>query len=189
MRSGGCSAGSSRALRLDPFALPARFCGERCRRPTSGCGTSSFIVSAWWCGVRSPACAWRSTCRSRTFAGVAIRVLTGEGGATVAVVLEHKDPGAGAAAVCHLRSRRSLRRMARLGQRARPAALVAEDEGGLREAYARMGGVRVERVRPRRRRRSAIRKRRPTMFLRRRPGKVSSETPVHRGEREIIARN
>ena len=25
MRSGGCPAGSSRALRLDPFALPVRF--------------------------------------------------------------------------------------------------------------------------------------------------------------------
>ncbi len=67
--------------------------------------------------------------------------------------------------------------------------LVAEDDGVLREPFARMGGVRVDQVRPRRRRRSALKRRRPTMPLRRQPGKLTEATPVHRGEREIIARN
>ena len=35
MRSGGC-AGSGRDLRLDPFGLPVRFCGERCRGRWAG---------------------------------------------------------------------------------------------------------------------------------------------------------
>jgi hypothetical protein len=52
-----------------------------------------------------------------------------------------------------------------------------------------MGGVRIERLRPRRRRRSALKRRRPTMPLRRQAGKLTDATPVHRGEREIIARN
>lgn len=41
---------------------------------------------------------------------------------------------------------------------------------------------------PRRRRRNAIRDRRPKFLVRRRVG-VARELPVHRAEREIIARN
>jgi len=59
----------------------------------------------------------------------------------------------------------------------------------LREPFLRMGGVRVNDVRPRRRRRSALKGRRSTMSLRRAPGKITEDTPVYRGEREIIARN
>ncbi|MFI4971845.1 MAG: hypothetical protein ACHP7H_04140, partial [Hyphomicrobiales bacterium] len=67
--------------------------------------------------------------------------------------------------------------------------LVAEDDGVLREPFARMGGVRIERLRPRRRRRTAMKRRRPSMPLRRQTRKLTDATPVHRGEREIIARN
>ena len=67
--------------------------------------------------------------------------------------------------------------------------LVAEDDGVLREPFARMGGVRIDAVRPRRRRRSALKRRRASMPLRRMTGKLTDATPVHRGEREIIARN
>ena len=67
--------------------------------------------------------------------------------------------------------------------------LVAEDDGVLREPFARIGGVRIEEVRPRRRRRSALKRRRPALPLRRRTGKLTAATPVYRGEREIIARN
>jgi hypothetical protein len=67
--------------------------------------------------------------------------------------------------------------------------LVAEDDGVLREPYARMGGVRIDDMRPRRRRRSALKRRRATMPLRRMTGRLNDATPVHRGEREIIARN
>ena len=41
----------------------------------------------------------------------------------------------------------------------------------------------------RRRRRTAIARRRPSRLLRRRPGKLPETPVVHRGEREIIARN
>jgi hypothetical protein len=67
--------------------------------------------------------------------------------------------------------------------------LLVEDEGGLREPFARMGGLRIDSVRVRRRRHNAIRRRRPSMPLRRRAGKLTDATPVYRGEREIIARN
>jgi hypothetical protein len=52
-----------------------------------------------------------------------------------------------------------------------------------------MGGVRIARVRPRRRRHSALKRRRPSMPLRRKAAKLTNKTQVHRGEREIIARN
>jgi hypothetical protein len=41
----------------------------------------------------------------------------------------------------------------------------------------------------RRRRRSAIRKRRPSILMRRKPGRHIGLSAVHRDEREIIARN
>jgi hypothetical protein len=59
----------------------------------------------------------------------------------------------------------------------------------LREPFARLGALRVEAPTWRRRRRSAIAKRRPSRLMRRRPGKLPSTPIVHRGEREIIARN
>ena len=67
--------------------------------------------------------------------------------------------------------------------------LVAEGDGSLREPFARMGALRIEAPTWRRRRRSAIAKRRPSRLLRRRPGKLPATPIVHRGEREIIARN
>ncbi len=67
--------------------------------------------------------------------------------------------------------------------------LLVEDEDGWREPFARLGQVRLGRVRPRRRRRSAVKRRRPSMPLRRARGQLTAATPVYRGEREIIARN
>jgi hypothetical protein len=52
-----------------------------------------------------------------------------------------------------------------------------------------MGEVRLGTPLPRRRKRSTLRTRRPSIFLRRKPGRRLSGAPVHHGEREIIARN
>jgi hypothetical protein len=67
--------------------------------------------------------------------------------------------------------------------------LLVEDGDGWHEPFARLGSLRVSRVRPRRRRRSVLKRRRAMMPLRRARGELSAATPVHRGEREIIARN
>ena len=189
MRSGGMPAGSSRALRLDPFTLPARFAAsdavadERVRHVELY--RERVVVRRSLGGMRMAL-----NMPVSAFAGVAIRVLAREGEApAVSVTLEHKDPSLALPLFVSRRSRRSLRRMARLGQCAGLPLLVAEDDGELREPFARMGGVRVGTVRPRRRRRSALKRRRPTMPMRRPTGKLTEATPVHRGEREIIARN
>jgi len=44
-------------------------------------------------------------------------------------------------------------------------------------------------VRPRRRRRNVLSKRRPSILTRRKPGGSIEAMSVYRGEREIIARN
>jgi len=68
--------------------------------------------------------------------------------------------------------------------------LIVEADGRVREPFARLGGVRVGATVARRRRRSALRARRPSILLRRKVGRpLETAAPVHRGEREIIARN
>jgi len=190
MKSGGLSAGSSRALRLDPFSLPARFAAtdaaadERVRHVEL---TRERVV------VRRSLGGMRMALNMPVlaFAGVALRVVVGEGNAeaTASVTLEHKDPslvlplfesGEAGEAFAEWRAWANV-----LGL----PLLVAEDDGMLREPFARIGRVRVDQVRPRRRRRSALKRRRPSMPLRRQPGKLTEATPVHSGEREIIARN
>jgi hypothetical protein len=125
------------------------------------------------------------------FAGVAIRLTAGEDGqpGTVSVVLEHKDPGLALPLFVSVEADDAAAQWRTWANVLGLPMLVAEDDGKLREPFARMGGVRIARVRARRRRHNAIKRRRPTMPLRRKRGKLTDATPVHRGEREIIARN
>jgi hypothetical protein len=122
------------------------------------------------------------------FKGVAIRVTMGEGDAAVTVVLEHKDPGLALPLFVSTEADEAFAEWRSWGN-VLGLPLLVEEDGALREPFARMGGVRLERVRPRRRRRSALKRRRPTMPLRRGVTRLTDATPVYRGEREIIARN
>jgi len=188
MRSGGLSAGSSRKARLDPFSLPARFAAvdaaadERVRHVELY--HERVVVRRSVGGMRMAL-----NMPVSVFVGVALRVMKGDDGAVASVTLEHKDSslslplfdsGEAGEAFAEWRAWANV-----LGL----PLLVAEEDGMLREPFLRMGGVRVNDVRPRRRRRSALKGRRSTMSLRRAPGKITEDTPVYRGEREIIARN
>jgi hypothetical protein len=66
--------------------------------------------------------------------------------------------------------------------------LVSDADGSLRKPFTEIGAVRAEPPLPRRRRRNALRARRPSILMRRRVTRVAP-TAVYRGEREIIARN
>ncbi len=189
MRSGGMPAGSGRALRLDPFSLPVRFAAsdaaadERVRYVELH--RERVMVRRSLAGMRMAL-----NMPVSAFAGVAIRLMPGEGGAhdSLAVVLEHKDP---ALALPLFESAQADEAFAewRAWGNVLGLPLLVEEDGALREPFARMGGVRLEQVRPRRRRRSALKRRRPAMPLRRGVAKLTGATPVYRGEREIIARN
>jgi hypothetical protein len=67
--------------------------------------------------------------------------------------------------------------------------LVVEDDGSLREPFRRLGRIGLGAPSPRKKRRAAIRWRRPSILMRRKPGRPSVQPQVHRGEREIIARD
>jgi len=190
MRSGGLPAGSSRALRLDPFSLLARFAATDA---VADEGVRYVELHRERVVVRRTLAGMRISLNMpvSAFTGVAIRVVTREGeiGPIVAVVLEHKDPslalplfisGETAEAFAEWRTWANV-----LGL----TLLIAEDDGVLREPFTRMGGVRVGEVCPHRRRRRALKRRRPSLPLRRRTGRLTAATPVYRGEREIIARN
>jgi len=189
MRDGGCPAGSSRALRLDPFSLPLSFAAsdaaadERVRHVEL---TRDRVV------MRRSLAGMRMALNMpvSAFAGVAIRLnpAAGESQATVSVVLEHKDPSLVLPLFVSAEADDAFAQWRAWGN-VLGLPLLVEEDGALREPFARLGQLRIEGVRARRRRHNAIKRRRPTMPLRRKAGKLTEATPVHRGEREIIARN
>jgi hypothetical protein len=190
MRSGGCPAGSGRAMRLDPFALPVRFAAsdaaadERVRHVELH--RTRVVVRRSLRGMRMAL-----NMPLSAFAGIALRLWPGADGmaAAIAVVLEHKDPSLALPLFVSLDTDDAMAEWRSWGKVLGLPLLLAEDGGGFREPFARMGGVCVAPVRPRRRRRSGLHKRRPSILMRRQPGRPVGAAPVHRGEGEIIARN
>ncbi len=183
-------AGSSRVERLDPFALPLRFemsdgtADERVR--VVELHRERVVLRRALRGIKMavnlPIAAYR---------GVAIRMEppAGEAQGAVAVVLEHSDP---ALSLTLYRAADGTDIVAEWQSWARVLAmplLVAEADGRLREPFERIGALRVAAPIRRRRRRGALKGRRPSLPLRRKPGRLPATPIVHHGEREIIARN
>ena len=73
------------------------------------------------------------------------------------------------------------------GRVLRSPLLIADDSGRLHELFTHVGEVRVGQISPRRRRRTAMKGRRPSIVWRR--CRALERKRVHRGEHEIIARN
>ena len=191
MRSGGCPAGSGRALRLDPFALPLSFAAsdaaadERVRHVELY--RERVVVRRSLAGMRMAL-----NMPVSAFAGIAIRHSPGEDGgeATVSVVLEHKDPSLALPLFVSAEADDAFAAMAHLGHGAGSAFAGRRGRRRPCASRSRASARCVSNAsRPRRRRHNAIKRRRPSMPLRRRAGKLTDATPVHRGEREIIARN
>ena len=183
-------AGSSRDERLDPFGLPLHFeltdrAGDErmrlvelrrervvLRRVSRGIKTALKLPVAAYLGV-----AIRMEPPADTAAGA------------VALVLEHPDPGLSLTLYRAADGTDIVAEWRAWGRTLGVPLLVAEADGRLREPFDRIGGVRVGPPISRRRRRSALRRRRPALPLRRRTGTLSATPLVHRGGREIIARN
>jgi Family of unknown function (DUF6101) len=190
MRSGGCPAGSSRALRLDPFALPARFWASDSAADENVRQVDLYrervvmrrAVGGMRMALNMPVSAFR---------GISIRLMApaGEAQAAVAVVLEHSDPALALPLYVSDDGSEVNAEWRTWGQVLGLPLLVTNADGSVHEPFTRMGGVKIAVPRARRRRSSALKRRRPTILMRRSPGKVTEMTPVHRAEREIIARN
>ena len=125
------------------------------------------------------------------YLGVAIRMEppAGTAAGVVALVLEHPDPTLSLILYRAVDGTDIVAEWRAWGRTLGVPLLVAEADGRLREPFDRIGGVRVGPPISRRRRRSALRQRRPALPLQRRTGTLPATPLVHRGGREIIARN
>jgi len=187
---GGHSAGSSRALRLDPLALPVRFTAndaaadERVRHVELH--SERVILRRAVQGMRIAL-----NVPVQAFLGVSIR-LTPEVDETppgVAVFLEHRDPALSIELYAAQNSDDVVAEWQLWSRVLGVPCLVAGSDGALTEPFPRLGAVRTNAPTPRRRRRSPLSKRRPRFLARRRTGVMRLAPLVHRAEREIIARN
>jgi len=201
MEAGRFPAGSSRTWaqrasaivstrRLDPFSLPVRFAAADEAADERLCIVDLHrervvlrrSVRGMRMAVNLPVAAYR---------GVAIR-LSGEIGKpprTISVVLEHADPALSLPLFCSSEADEIVAEWQCWSRVLGLPLLIAEADGTLREPFPRLGRLRVEAPTWRRRRRSAVARRRPLRLLRRRAAALPTAPLVHRGEREIIARN
>jgi len=193
MKIGRTAAGSSRGgnpSRLDPFSLPVRFEAADAaadeRRRIVDLHRERVVLRRSVRGMRMalnmPVAAYR---------GVAIRLLgEAEGLPTeIAVILEHADPALSLPLFSAPQADDIVAEWQAWGRVLGLPLLVADSDGSLREPFARLGALRTEAPTPRRRRRTAIARRRPARALRRHAGVPPQAPDVHRCEREIIARN
>jgi hypothetical protein len=154
-------------LRLDPLSLPVRFDAHD---PRADGYTRQIELHRERVVLRRAVRGMQMAINVRVsdFSGLALRA----GSNAQTLVLVHRDPSLTV------------------------PLLVSADEGELAQAWAEWSEIfalpqldeGVREPAPRRRRRNAIRARRPKFLVRRRAGHPR-ELAVHSGEREIIARN
>jgi hypothetical protein len=179
---------SARALRLDPFGLPVRFCASDAaadgRVRDIELHRERVVLRRSLSGMRMAL-----NMPVKAFDGISLQLVAGEGGASdmLAVVLEHSDPSLTLPLYLTSRPDEALAEWRAWSELLGVPILLANSVGS--PANAQLGHLCIERPRPRRRRRSSLKKRRPSILMRRGFGKITRATPVHRGEHEIIARN
>jgi hypothetical protein len=191
METGGTTpAGSGRTmLRLDPFALPVQF-------PAHDAGADGETrqveldrervvmrraVRGIPMSVGVPVCEFR---------GLTLRVVSfADGGPkAVAIVLEHRDPSLSLPLYVAERDE-DLVMICKAWSRVLRLPLLTEAYRRPGKRVVRVGKVLAGESAQRRRRRATIKQRRPSILMRRKPGKAAEKAVRHRGEREIIARN
>src|SRR5262249_47662740 len=125
------------------------------------------------------------------YLGVAIRMEppSEETTGAVTIVLEHPDRELSLTLYRATDTIDILAEWQSWGRSLRLPLLVAESDGSLRAAFPHVGAVRVRAPITRRRRRSTLKERRPSFLMRRKAGRSLVGATVHRGEREIIARD
>jgi hypothetical protein len=166
---GSNSVGSGRVLRLDPLSLPVSYSAHDTRADG---GIRQIELHRERVVLRRAVSGMRMAVNLRVsdFLGIALREIDAT---QVMLVLVHRDPSL-TIPLC-----------------------VSDDQNEIVAAWAmwsetfalpQLQDTRREAA-PRRRRRNAIRSRRPRFLMRRRVGYQLNPASVHRGEREIIARN
>lgn len=132
--------------------------------------------------------AMRLSVRLAAYRGVAVRLID-EDSEAVALVLAHADPSLNVTLYSASTPDDVVAEWRFWAATLGLPMLATRLDGTTEAAYPMIGRLVVARMVPRRRRRGALKHRRPTIFVRRaarRPGPVDV---VHRGEREISARD
>jgi len=188
--AGVMSPGSSRALRLDPYNLPVRYAardnGADGQIRNVELDRERIVLRREVRGI-----SMKIGVRVTEFAGVTMRTLPPEGDepAAVAIMLEHRDSGLSVPLFVATEGDDAMAQWKSWARVLGVPLLVADGDGTLREPFRRIGRLAVGQPAPRRQRRSAIKWRRPSILMRRKPGRPAAHPSVYRGEREIIARN
>ena len=184
-------AGSGRVQRLDPFALPVRFEDDDhaadARVRMVEIHRERIVLRRAVRGIKMAV-----NLPIAVYLGVAIRMrrATPNSPAAVVIVLEHADPALSVTVCCASEVGDSIADWRSWGRALGMPLLVESADGRLREPFEHVGALRVGvPVVWRRRRRSALRARRASMPLRRRRFALTPTPHIHRGEREIIARD
>ena len=183
-------AGSSRAMRLDPAALPVSFAASDARADERlrhiELGRERVVVRRAVRGIQM-----RVSLKVAEFLGVAVRVIPPDENqqGAVAIFLEHRDQGLSVPLFVAADGGADVTAEWQRWARVLGLPLLIPDGEGFREPFERIGAVRVHAPTPRRRSRSILWRRRPSILRRRKPGRAQGDPQIHRGEREIIARN
>ena len=167
-KSGIIPAGSSRALRLDPLSLPVSFSAHDIRADG---GTRQVELHRERVVLRRAVHGMRMAInvRVKEFLGIALR----EADDAKMLVLAHRDPSL-TVPLCVSSDAQEIETAWRMWSEIFALPQLQDNTSD---------------PAPRRRRRNAIRARRPKSLVRRRAGALLNAASVYRGEREIIARN
>jgi hypothetical protein len=177
-------------LRLDPFALPVRFAAsdkgadERVR--IVELSRERVVVRRAVRGIKMAV-----KVPVAAYLGLAVRMQPPEDDTpgAVSIVLEHRDPALSLPLFSAIDGADIVAEWQSWSRVLGVPLLVAEADGRLREPVQRVGLVVIAAPTRRRRKRSVIARRRPTLPLRRIFGVAPFAPIVHRDEREIIARH
>ena len=125
------------------------------------------------------------------FRGVAIRIIAPdqEQPGAVAVILEHHDPSLSLPLFQAANGEDVVIEWQTWARVLALPLLVAELRWRIARALSETWRVAYRGSHRRRRRHNTIRRRRPFIQFRRKPGPSGATAPIYRGEREIIARN
>jgi hypothetical protein len=182
-------AGTGSAGRLDPGSLPIRFAAPDAaadggvRRVTleGARVVVDRIVGSIPMRIVAPL---------STFTGVAMRLQPGEkpDADRVEVVLAHRDRALDVPLASAPHDGDGLAEWRSWGRALQLPLLIEDLDGARRTPTARIGALEVGRPLARRGR-GFLKGRRTRFQAKRRTGELTADTPVHAGEREIIARN
>src|SRR5437868_8679789 len=190
MGAKGAPMGSGRALRLDPHALPARYeardGGADGQVRNIELDRERVVLRRAVRGIPMKVGVPMSE-----FRGVTLKTLPPDGDqpASVAVMLEHRDSALSVPLFVASEGSEAMAEWKCWGRVLGVPLLVTDGDGALREPFRRMGQVNVGETSARKKRRAAIRWRRPSILMRRKPGRPVPAATVHRDERELIAQD